>query len=163
MAELEPAASRARWAAGIAVLATLLAAAYAPAIHGDFVWDDDQYVAKNPLLTAPDGEWEIWFSTDQPSQDFPLVYTTFRAEHAICGLRTTGYHVTNPVLHALVAILVGSILARLRIPGAWLAAAVFALHPVQVESVAWISGRGGQENGRRFQNSSRRRPSSFSS
>ncbi len=110
-------------------------------MHGGFVWDDDAYVSQNPLLTAPDGLWNIWFSTDQPSQYFPLVYTTFRAERAVWGLHPTGYHVVNLLLHLADALLVGLILRRLRIPGAWLAAAIFLLHPVQVESVAWITER----------------------
>ena len=57
--------------------------AYSPAIKGDFIWDDDNYVTANPLITAPDGLWRIWFSTDATSQYFPLVYTTFRLEHKL--------------------------------------------------------------------------------
>src|SRR6516162_10062685 len=124
-----------------AVLAAITLVAYLPAIHGGFVWDDDAYVSQNPLLTADDGLRRIWFSTDQPSQYFPLVYTTFRVEHAIWGLDPTGYHVTNILLHVVNALLIAHLLARLKVPHARLAAAVFALHPVQVESVAWITER----------------------
>jgi len=124
-----------------AVLAAITLVAYLPAIHGGFVWDDDAYVSQNPLLTADDGLRRIWFSTDQPSQYFPLVYTTFRVEHAIWGLDPTGYHVTNILLHVVNALLIAHLLARLKVPHARLAAAVFALHPVQVESVAWITAR----------------------
>src|SRR5436309_7843865 len=59
------------------ILATATIFAYRPAWNGDFIWDDDKYVTKNPLLTAPDGLWRIWFSLDSPSQYFPLTYTTF--------------------------------------------------------------------------------------
>src|SRR5215475_4021608 len=114
---------------------------YLPAWNGGFVWDDDVYITNNELLTGPDGLRRIWFSLDSPSQYFPLVYTTFRTEHALWGLNPTGYHWVNLVLHISNALLVWAVLARLKIPGAWLAGAIFALHPVQVESVAWITER----------------------
>lgn len=114
---------------------------YRPAWNGGFLWDDDVYVTNNELLTAPDGLRRIWFSLDSPSQYFPLVYTTFRIEHGLWGLNPTGYHWINLLLHVVNALLVWGVLARLRVPGAWLAGAIFALHPVQVESVAWITER----------------------
>ena len=123
------------------LLATVTILAYRPAWHGGFLWDDDAYVANNELLTAPDGLRRIWFSFDSPSQYFPLVYTTFRIERALWGLNPAGYHVVNVLLHVANALLVWRLLARLRVPGAWLAGAIFALHPVQVESVAWITER----------------------
>src|SRR6516162_9046331 len=123
------------------VLAAATIFAYCLAWHGGFIWDDDAYVINNELLSAPDGWQRIWFSLDSPSQYFPLTYSTFRIEHALWGLNTTGYHWVNLLLHVANAFLVWVVLARLRIPGAWLAAAIFALHPVQVESVAWITER----------------------
>ena len=119
------------------VVATIIA--YQPAWHGGFIWDDDKYVTKNPLLSAPDGLRRIWFSLDSPSQYFPLTYTVFRLEWELWGLNSTGYHWVNILMHAVNALLVWRLLYRLGVPGAWLAAAVFALHPVQVESVAWIT------------------------
>jgi tetratricopeptide (TPR) repeat protein len=123
------------------VLAAVTIFAYRPTWHGGFLWDDDAYIINNELLTAPDGWQRIWFSLDSPSQYFPLTYSTFRIEHALWGLDTTGYHWVNLLLHVGNALLVWAVLARLRIPGSWLAAAIFALHPVQVESVAWITER----------------------
>jgi protein O-mannosyl-transferase len=123
------------------ILAAVTTFAYRPAWHGGFLWDDDAYVINNELLTAPDGWQRIWFSLDSPSQYFPLTYSTFRIEHALWGLNTTGYHWVNLLLHVANAFLVWAVLARLKVPGAWLAAAIFALHPVQVESVAWITER----------------------
>jgi tetratricopeptide (TPR) repeat protein len=123
------------------VLAAVTIFAYRPAWHGGFLWDDDAYIINNELLTAPHGWQRIWFSLDSPSQYFPLTYSTFRIEHALWGLNTTGYHWVNLLLHVGNALLVWAVLARLGVPGSWLAAAIFALHPVQVESVAWITER----------------------
>ena len=123
------------------ILAVVTMLAYQPAWNGGFIWDDDEYVTNNKLLTAPDGLRRIWFSLDSPSQYFPLVYTTFRIEHELWGLNPAGYHWVNLLLHVANALLVWRVLVRLNVPGAWLAAAIFALHPVQVESVAWITER----------------------
>src|SRR5215510_551649 len=133
--------SRGRGLIFAVVLAALTIFAYRPAWHGGFLWDDDDYIINNNLLTAPDGWQRIWFSLDSPSQYFPFTYSTFRIEHALWGLNTTGYHWVNLLLHIGNALLVWAVLARLGVPGSWLAAAIFALHPVQVESVAWITER----------------------
>ena len=124
---------------GAATLFALTIFAYRPASHGGFVWDDDRYVTHNYLLSAPDGLRRIWFSFDAPSQYFPLTYTVLRVERSLWGLHPSGYHWVNILLHLANAFLLWGLLARLKIPGAWLASAIFALHPIQVESVAWIS------------------------
>jgi tetratricopeptide (TPR) repeat protein len=122
-----------------ALIVFLVFLAYLPALRGGFIWDDDVYVTNNSLLTAPDGLRRIWFTLESPSQYFPLTYTVFRIERSLWGLNPTGYHCVNVLLHAINALLAGVLLKRLSVPGAWLAAALFALHPVQVESVAWIT------------------------
>jgi tetratricopeptide (TPR) repeat protein len=122
-----------------ALLVLVVVCAYRPAWHGGFVWDDDAYITKNPLLVTSDGLWRIWFSLDSPSQYFPLTYTVFRAERFLWDLDPTGYHWINLLLHVANALLVWRLLAQLEVPGAWLAGLIFALHPVQVESVAWIT------------------------
>lgn len=124
---------------GVLLLVTVLV--YRHAWSAGYIWDDDVYVTQNKLLTAPDGLRRIWFSLDSPSQYFPLVYTTFRFEYALWGLNPVGYHLVNILLHAANALLVWRLLLALRVPGAWLAAGLFALHPVHVESVAWITER----------------------
>jgi protein O-mannosyl-transferase len=123
------------------ILAAVTIFAYRPVWNGGFLWDDDVYITNNELLTAPDGLRRIWFSLASPSQYFPLTYTTFRIEQALWGLDPTGYHWVNLLLHIANALLVWLVLTRLKVPGAWLAGAIFALHPVQVESVAWITER----------------------
>jgi tetratricopeptide (TPR) repeat protein len=126
------------WLLGLLLIAAVIFS-YQPAWRAGFIWDDDEYVTHNPLLPAPDGLWRIWFSSDSPSQYFPLTYTTLRLEYSLWELNPTGYHWVNILLHAVNALLVWRLLKRLALPGAWLAAAIFALHPVQVESVAWIT------------------------
>jgi tetratricopeptide (TPR) repeat protein len=130
-----------RWKSILAALGfgALLLVVYGPALKGDFIWDDDAYVTHNPLLTADDGWQRIWFSAHRQSQFFPLVYSVLRLEFALWGLNPAGYHVVNVLLHALNALLVWRVLKQLGLPGAALAGALFALHPVQVESVAWIT------------------------
>jgi protein O-mannosyl-transferase len=126
---------------GCVVIAGACFLAYSPALKGPFLWDDNKYITDNELIGAPDGLFRIWFSTDVPSQYFPLVYTSFRFEYRLWGLNPIGYHVVNIVLHILCALLLWLILRRLSIPAAFVAAAAFALHPVNVESVAWIAER----------------------
>ena len=123
------------------LLAAATILAYQKAWHAGFIWDDDLYVTQNKLLTAPDGLSRIWFSLDSPSQYFPLTYTSFRFEYLFWGAYPEAYHWGNILFHTANAFLVWRLLWVLRIPGAWLGAAFFALHPVQVESVAWISER----------------------
>jgi Tfp pilus assembly protein PilF len=132
--------------AGVVIaLATLLA--YAPAIRGNFIWDDDYYVSHNRLLLNIDGLQRIWFGVlPQPAdyalpQYYPLTYTSFWLEFRLWGLNPAGYHVVNVILHICSALLIWLILKKLSVPGAWLAAAIFALHPINVESVAWIAER----------------------
>ena len=126
------------WLGGLFIVVAILAA-YWPVFSAGFIWDDDDYVTNNTLLTAADGWWRIWFSAHFQSQYFPLVYSTLRLEYALWGLSAAGYHLVNVVLHVTNALLIWKLLDRLVVPGAWLAAAIFALHPVQVETVAWVT------------------------
>lgn len=121
------------------IAATLLA--YAPALRGDYLWDDDRYLSRNPFLVNADGLRQIWLRPGATDQYYPLVFTTFWLEKRAWGDATLGYHLVNVFLHAGSAVLLRSILRRLGIPGAGLAALAFALHPVHVESVAWITER----------------------
>jgi len=120
-------------------LVTLLA--YSSALDAGYIWDDDDYVHQNPLLRQWGGLWRIWFSPTELPQYYPLVHTSFWLEFRLWGARPEGYHVVNVLLHALNAWLLLRVLGRLRVPGALLAALLFALHPVHVESVAWITER----------------------
>ncbi len=112
--------------------------AYLPAWHGGFIWDDEAHVTK-PELQSFGGLYRIWFELGATQQYYPLLHSAFWIQHRLWGDSPLGYHLVNIGLHAMAALLAAILLRRLKIPGAWLAAAVFALHPVHVESVAWIS------------------------
>lgn len=131
-------ARHAAWALAVAV-ATL--AAYAPALDAGWVWDDDKYVTANPALRGLDGLWAIWTDGFATPQYYPLVHTSYWIEHRLWGLSPLGYHLDNVLLHLLGAWLLFRVLGRLAVPGAGIAAALFALHPVHVESVAWVTER----------------------
>ncbi|HEY1602793.1 MAG TPA: tetratricopeptide repeat protein [Pirellulales bacterium] len=125
---------------GVALVALVLTS-YAPVWRAGFIWDDDVYVTENATLDSLDGLRRIWFELGAVPQYYPLVHTTFWIERHIWGLNPTGFHAINILLHAVNAVLVWRLLLRLRVPGAWLGAALFAVHPVEVESVAWITER----------------------
>ncbi len=118
------------------VAATLLA--YQPAWSGKPIWDDDQHMTPSRLRSMT-GLSRIWMQPGATQQYYPLTYSAFWMENKLWGNSTLGYHLVNILLHAASALLVVRILQKLEVPGAWLAAGIFALHPVQVESVAWIS------------------------
>lgn len=115
-----------------------LAAAYLPALRGGFVWDDVAHVTA-PALRSGGGLWRIWSEVGATQQYYPLLHTAFWLEYRLWGGSPLGYHLANLALHALAATLFALVLRRLAVPGAILAALIFALHPVHVESVAWIS------------------------
>jgi len=118
----------------------LLAAAlcYIPAMGAGFVWDDDLLVTDNPLVKGADSLPYVWASA--AATDYtPLTTTVFWLQWRLWSDNPTGYHLVNILLLALSALLVWRILTRLNIPGAWLGALLFALHPVNVASVAWIA------------------------
>lgn len=116
------------------LLVALVTVAYSPVFRGGFVWDDLVLVKRNPLATGELKLWSIWFQGD-----FPLSTVALYLQWLLWGDFAPGYHVVNVALHALNTILLWRVLHRATIPGAWLGAALFAVHPVGVASVAWIS------------------------
>ena len=124
-----------------ALLVLLVCLAYLPALRDGFIWDDDSYVTGNPTLRSLHGLYRIWFEVGAVPQYYPLVHTTFWLEYHLWGLHPPGYHLINILLHAAAAVLLWQVLRGLQLPGAWLAAALFALHPIEVESVSWITER----------------------
>jgi Flp pilus assembly protein TadD len=127
--------------AGIALLVLTLAV-YVPVMRdGGFIWDDEAHVTQNPTLWTTQGLRAIWFDVGATHQYYPLVFSSFWVEWRLWHRDPRGYHLDNVLLQAANALLLWRLLVRLRVPGAWVAAAVFAVHPVHVETVAWISER----------------------
>jgi tetratricopeptide (TPR) repeat protein len=124
--------------AGAVVIVALTFLVYLPVLRGGFVFDDHELITDNPIVHARDGLYRFWFTAE--AADYrPLTWSLWWAEWQLWDGRATGYHVVNVFLFAVDAVLVWLILRRLRIPGAWLAAAAFAVHPVNVATGAWIS------------------------
>ena len=123
---------------GYALLICATLIAYWPALRGDLLWDDNMHVTRVDLQSLH-GLWRIWFDLGATQQYYPLLHSAFWLEHRFWGDAVLGYHLTNVLLHALSACLVVAIVRRLSLPGPWLAGFLFALHPVCVEAVAWIS------------------------
>ena len=132
---------RTRWAIPGALIVLIVILAYLPALRGGFVWDDGDYVTNNQLLHSLKGLWQIWSVPSATPQYYPLSFTSFWVDYHLWQLNPLGYHLVNVLFQALNAILLWTILSRLNVPGAWLAAAIFAVHPVNVESVAWVTER----------------------
>jgi protein O-mannosyl-transferase len=122
------------------ILAAVTILAYQPAWRGGVLWDDEPHIG-GPELRTLDGLRRIWFVPRTTQQYYPVLHTSFWLQQRLWGDSTTGYHIVNLLLHIGCAVLVLRILRRLRIPGAELAAIIFALHPVNVETVAWIAER----------------------
>ena len=125
-------------------LGLLVIVSYLPAmLWGGFVWDDRIFTDAKPVQDVS-GLWQIWFSPSAIEGEghyWPLVYTTFWLEHKLWGFAPTGYHIVNVLLHLANTLLLWHLLRRLVVPGAWVVAAVFAVHPLHVESVAWVIER----------------------
>ena len=120
------------------VLMLVTFVAYTPVWHAGFIWDDDLPHHDNRMVKASDGLYRFWFTTEAPDY-YPLTWSLWWLEWRLWGDSAMGYHVVNVLLHAVNAVLLWMILRRLKIPGAWLAGLVFAIHPVNVATVAWIS------------------------
>lgn len=134
--QVKPEFSRFLSGAMVVIIVSLLV--YLPAINGAFLWDDDVLITANTLLQKSDGLKKIWFSTE-PTDYLPLTLTMFWAEWRLFGLNPMGYHVVNIFLHALGAILVWRVARQLGLAGSFFIGILFAVHPVCVPSVAWIS------------------------
>ncbi len=138
------AAARSSWNVRVlrqaALFVGLVFVAYLPSLSGGFILDDDFLLTDNPLIKSPSGLYWFW-GTTKAADYWPMTNTTFWLEWRLWGMHPTGYHVTNVLMHIGAALLIWAILHKLAIPGAYLAAILFAVHPVNVESVAWIAQR----------------------
>ena len=135
----DPAARRRPWLP-VALLVGVTMLAYLPSLANGFIWDDTISLTQNPYIRSANGLGQFWFST-RTTDYWPVTATTLWAEWRLWGLNPLGYHATNLALHVGEVLLLWAILRRLRVPGAELAALLFAVHPVNVETVAWITQR----------------------
>jgi tetratricopeptide (TPR) repeat protein len=119
------------------LLIALVFLAYARVLGAGFIWDDESHLTQNPCIVGPLGLKEIWTTTR--AVYYPLVLTTFWALHKFVGLNPAPYHILNVLMHAGAAVLLWRVLRQLNIRGAWLGAALWALHPIMVQSVAWVT------------------------
>ncbi|MBU0678616.1 MAG: tetratricopeptide repeat protein [Verrucomicrobia bacterium] len=120
------------------VLVVVTFAAYRPAVDGDFIWDDDDHVTDVPAVTSPDGLRDIWLKPGATCQYYPLTFTGFWVQYRLWQDQPFFFHVVNILLHGLNGVLLWLLLRKLKVPGSYIAAGVFVLHPVNVMSVAWI-------------------------
>lgn len=136
-----PDPTRWRWTipVGAAGIILLVLMAYYPLRGAHFIWDDELWLLKNPVVQHWGKLLLAWVNLGQDAQYYPMVFTAFSIEFHLWGFTPIWYHLVNILLQAVDALLLWLVLARLRIPGAWLAAAIFAIHPVQVETVGWIT------------------------
>jgi len=134
--------SRIKWLLAAGGILVLVFAAYNKTLSEDyrFVWDDNILLTDNEMIKASDGLYRFWFTADAYDY-FPVTWSSLWLEWRLWGEDPRGYHLVSVLQHALGAILLYALLRRLGIPGAYLAAVIFAVHPVTVMSVAWISER----------------------
>jgi tetratricopeptide (TPR) repeat protein len=130
-------------------------------VKGGWIWDDDDYVLNNRTVRAEEGLKSIWTDSSANPQYYPMVYTTFRLEYQSNPPEAkpapkpgdpiesrkptppdpTRFHFNNVLIFAITVLLFWRVLQKLRIPGGLLAVSLFAAHPINVESVAWITER----------------------
>ena len=130
-------------ALGAVSLGLMVAVSYLPVLWAGFVWDD-AILVEEAVIHEWSGLWNIWFEPAHIKKEghyWPVVYSSFWLEHKIWGLAPAGYHLVNALLHLVNSLLIWRLLSRLSVPGAWAVAAVFAVHPLHVESVAWVIER----------------------
>lgn len=135
----DPSMTRPRFAAFVFLVFAAAFAAYQPALRSGFFWDDDVFITANPQMHSLDGLASIWFEPYSSPHYYPLLLTVFWVLSACFGDSAVGYHFANILLHTANAVLLFLLGRRIGLPHAWVAAFLFLLHPINVQSVAWIT------------------------
>lgn len=113
---------------------------YSSSYSGRFLWDDDTHIVEEECLRSVDGLRRIWVEPGATCQYYPLTFTFFWVQYQAFGDQPLGYRLVNVGLHVSVALLLAFLLIpRLGTGWGWGAAWIFALHPIQVMSVAWVT------------------------
>ncbi|HTV47425.1 MAG TPA: tetratricopeptide repeat protein [Phycisphaerae bacterium] len=123
-------------AAGLLLLCAIV---YWPLLRAGYIWDDDGWLTNNPFIRDWSGLWYIWFFPRASIQYYPLVFTAFLLQFKLWGLNSVGYHLVNIILQAINSILLWRVFRSLGLKSAWVAAAIWAIHPIQVETVGWVA------------------------
>ncbi|MCE0497589.1 MAG: tetratricopeptide repeat protein [Methylacidiphilales bacterium] len=133
--------SKRQWVLPVIAIFVATMVVYTPALRGGFIWSDKDNISNNDFLRTWHGLWQIWCEPGPDPREpyYPLSYTLYWLEYHLWGLNTPGYHVVNVLLQGLAAVLLWQVLQRLRVRGALLAGAIYALHPVNAMSVAWMT------------------------
>ena len=126
---------------GLLILFAGLFVVYGPMLNAGIIWDDDSYLTGNTLIRSFDGLVKLWTVPGSHPQYYPMVFTSYFLEYKLWGMNFAGYHISNILLHGLSCLLLWRLLSKLGLKAPWLCAMVLALHPVMVESVAWITER----------------------
>jgi protein O-mannosyl-transferase len=129
-----------RMVAGAAILIATTFVAYIPSLSCGFIWDDDSYLTNSLIIRAPDGLYKFW-CTNEAIDYYPISNTSLWIEWRLWGMNARGYHAFSLILHIAESLLIWIVLRKISVPGAFLTAMIFAVHPVNVESVAWIAQR----------------------
>ncbi len=128
---------------GALLRALLIAAAvlwiFQPVFHGGWLWDDDTDIYDNTITRGDSGLWSIWFAPGTQIDYYPVKASVQWVQWHLFGMDTLGYHLTNIVLHFVGSLLVWRLLGKLGLRQAWIGGLIFAVHPVMIESVAWIA------------------------
>jgi tetratricopeptide (TPR) repeat protein len=124
----------------LAVVTLIVLTAHGASVLCGWIWDDDSYVTLNRVVQSPNGWLTVWVPESTP-QYYPLVFLGFWMQHAIVGTEPATYHAVNVLMHAGNAALLLTLLRRLGVRHAFWIAAIFAAHPMGVESVAWVTER----------------------
>lgn len=123
----------------ITLIIALIFTAYIHTIQSDFIWDDNDYITANPHLKTVNGLKNIWFKPGSTVQYYPLLFTFFWGQYQLWGFDVVGYHLFNIFIHIINVLLIWYLLTYLNVKGAFYAALIFAVHPVHVETVVWIT------------------------
>jgi tetratricopeptide (TPR) repeat protein len=136
---IQPKVSRGSLLLKLVVIIAAVFWIYSPVFYGDWLWDDDTDITDNSIIQSPAGLWRIWFVPGSQLDYYPLKASVQWAQWHLWGMQPLGYHLTNIILHLVGALLVWRLLTKFGLKFAWLGGLLFAVQPVNVESVAWIA------------------------